>query len=176
MNKTERIHLNELQISTYQRFIKCLEEVKSILKKFDGNRIDAYFCLEISSAKYAKQHGIDMFVSDSHIVSIFIENTWMARNLNLYPYENKMGIPVCVKYGIIRADRTIEQDIEPQIQRMKNRMNEFIDANLHYDDMINDYVHITELIEKYNKSYSEIIRCDVELRYDSSQLKQIKEN
>lgn len=172
MNKTERVHLNKLQISTYQHFIKCLEEVKLILKKFDKNMMDACFCLEISGVKYVRQHGIDMFVSDSRIV---VEDRWKVRILNLYPYEYKIEIPVSKKYGIIHANK-IEQDIESQIQCMNKRINEFIDANLHYDDMINDYVHITELIEKYNKSYSEINRCDLELRYDTSQLKQIKEN
>lgn len=166
--KALEVRLNDKQIEVYESFIEAINEIKRIVKEFDGKCLNVD--MEIALKESSVFDDLDLYVSMQDIklwgrkeIAVYANNDYIKFNkddshsVELPVEVNGCYFEIFTDENKIDAERTIVNiDIEKDdINRSINRLKT---ACTLYDDMLIEYTNLRNMIQEYRFKYDYSIR------------------
>lgn len=170
MNEPLEIRLNEKQIEVFESFIKATDEIKRIVKEFDGKILNIKLKRALQESSVFDDLDLYIFTSDDNLrgkkeIVIRTHNDYIKFDPSNEHSSVKYIEVSCCYFGIfvnekrIDADKTITS-INKQIDYLKEHIEIMKEANVLYNDMRKDYAKLESMVKDYRHKYDYSIRAD----------------
>jgi len=159
--KEDQINLFNQQIKYYEASIKGIDELKAILKAFDGKQVNKRLFDKLPEYYSLKRDGIEYYNQDLRSIREVKKDahgysSWNYINYDTVYFGRYTGINAnmeCVKDGrLIYAN--VETMINSNVLRVKELIKTLKEESKRVDDAIARKDDLVEQIEKFNSSMS----------------------